>query len=361
MAKIVLLLGAGATLSDVATTSRKDRPPLDNRFFSDARLTDNTRVQRVRRYIAATYALDVLDQAHDTLEGVMGQIYTDLFNPLLEEAALTAFRNLIQLFNQRLATTTNGIRPTNKRFLYRIVAQYLARGTRPEDLTIITFNQDIQVEKCLHLMSSVSRWSHVADKVFNFPGLYQLGPSAPPVTAPPGALAAGDCFPRMGEVDGCISLLKLHGSLNWYSTHASATPSTRAMFKPSRRIYVTRRRTIAPAMTRTGGQRRLYTLPVIVPPVSHKSSVLHDGMRELWRLSEQALHDADEIVVFGYSCPPLDFESSNQLRRSQMNRTHRPSVCLIDPDPAIAARYISLLQAECLHYYASARTFINRS
>ena len=359
MTKVVLLLGAGATLSDVAAASRKDRPPLDKRFFADAWLTHDARVQRVRKYIAETYAADVLDPAHDTLEGVMGQIYTDLFNPLLEDEALTAFRSLIQLFNHRLATTTNGIRPTNKRFVYRIVAQYLARGTRPEDLTIITFNQDIQVEKCLQLMSTVSRWAHLAEKVFNFPGLYCLGMSASQVTAPTGASAA-DCFPRMDPVDGCISLLKLHGSLNWYSTHASATPSTRAMFKPNRKIQITRRRTIAPAMTRIGRQRHLYTLPVIVPPVSHKSSVLHNSMRELWRLSEQALHDADEIVVFGYSCPPLDFESSNQLRRSQMNRTEQPSISVIDRDPAIASRYIGLFNAGCLHYFSSARPFIDR-
>lgn len=230
MPKVVVLLGAGATLSDVATTSRKGRPPLDKRFFADARLTDDSRVQRVRRYMLETYAADVLGSAHDTLEGVMGQIYTDLFNPLLEDDALAAFRSLLQLFNHRLATTTNGIRPTNKRFVYRIVAHFLANGTRPEDLTIITFNQDIQVEKCLQLMSTVSRWAHLADRVFNFPSLYGLGSSVSQVTAPTGASAA-NCFPRMDPVDGCILLLKLHGSLNWYSTHVSATPSTRAMFK----------------------------------------------------------------------------------------------------------------------------------
>ena len=95
MTKLVLLLGAGATLSDVATTPRKDRPPLDKRFFSEASLTERSRVERVRRYVRSTYDADVLSPEHDTLEGVMGQIYTDLFNPLLEDPALTAFRNLI--------------------------------------------------------------------------------------------------------------------------------------------------------------------------------------------------------------------------------------------------------------------------
>jgi hypothetical protein len=79
----------------------------------------------------------------------------------------------------------------------------------------------------------------------------------------------------------------------------------------------------------------------------------------LWRLSEQALTQADEIVVFGYSCPALDFESSNQLRRSQRARSKQPTVKLIDPDPAVASRYVDLLLAKRLHYFSSGHVFLD--
>ncbi len=341
----------------MATKPRKDRPPLDKHFFSEARLTDQWRVNQVQRYIKQTYDFEILDTAHDSLEGVMAQIYTDLFNPLLGKPALAAFRHLIRVFNSRLATTTNGIHATNKRLFYRILGHYLGHGVRPEDLTIITFNQDIQVEKSLHLMSSVARWSSIADRIFNFPGLYRFSQTTPDVTSFSGA-QPDEVFPVADDRDDCISLLKLHGSLNWYSTHSSRTPTTRAMFKPNRKIRITRRRTIDPAMTLSGKQRQMYTLPVIVPPVSHKSAVLHKDMSDLWRISEERLRTADELVVFGYSCPAFDFESSNQLRRSQLGRTARPKFSLIDPEPSVSARYISLLEAKRLHYYASGHEFL---
>src|SRR4051812_48164239 len=104
--KVVILLGAGATVSDVATKARKDRPPLDRHFFAEARLTHSTAVGQVRRYIERTYASDILAPANDRLERVMALIYTDLFNPILVDDALEAFRGLLNLFTRRLAMTT---------------------------------------------------------------------------------------------------------------------------------------------------------------------------------------------------------------------------------------------------------------
>lgn len=111
--KVVLLLGAGATLSDVATKPHKYRPPLDKHFFAEAALTSPVLVRNVRRYLLETYDIDIRYPENDSLEGVMGQIYPDLFNPRLAERALIAFRTLLRLFNTRLAATTNELRPTN--------------------------------------------------------------------------------------------------------------------------------------------------------------------------------------------------------------------------------------------------------
>ena len=95
------------------------------------------------------------------------------------------------------------------------------------------------------------------------------------VTGPSAVTPAADLFPNCDMVADCLRVLKLHGSLNWYSTHTSSTPSRTAMFRPERRLSVTRRKTIAPDMALAGKARKVYTLPVIVPPVTHKSSVLH--------------------------------------------------------------------------------------
>ncbi len=285
----------------------------------------------------------------------MGQIYTDLFNPALEEKARDAFRTLLQLFNRRLAETTNNIDATNKRWLYRLLTHYLGTcKVQPEDLTIITFNQDIQVEKTLYLMSHKSRWQRMSSQLFSFPWLYRIGRHE--LTVPSRNPANWEVFEESEETEGIIRVLKLHGSLNWYSKHHSRELSPEAMFNPSRELLITRRSLINPVMPYTGGKRKMYTLPVVVPPVTHKSAVLHNALKPVWRESEEALEACDELLIFGYSCPSLDFESSNQLRRALRRREAHISV--IDPDGSVAARYIDLLAPQQLSYFPSARAFL---
>ena len=283
----------------------------------------------------------------------MGQIYTDTFNPGLEAEATEAFRALLRLFTRRIADTTNKLRPTIRRLLYRILVSYLQNGIRPQDLTIITYNQDLQAEKTLCLMSEAKRWQSTAREIFNFPGCYALGERR--VTKPTEKAWQRDLFEDSEEVDRCIRVLKLHGSLNWYSSHSSLQPPPEEMFDPTRELRITRRRIIPRDMT-ISGQQASHGLPVVVPPVTHKSAVLHDDLKGLWRLAERALKAADEIVIFGYSCPPLDFESANQLRRA--SREHKPRISVIDPDGQISARYIELLNPERLTYFNSASAFL---
>jgi hypothetical protein len=236
-----------------------------------------------------------------------------------------------------------------------MIARYLGKGVAPSDLTVITFNQDIQVEKMLHLMSTVRRWSHLAEAIFSFPGLYALPEQSDQLTAPD---SGEPVFDVSAPHDQCIRVLKLHGSLNWFSSHRDREPSRSAMFRHDRVIHITTRRTINPDMTLRETHRKMYTLPVIVPPVSHKSSVIHPNVLELWRHSETRLREADELVIVGYSCPALDLESSNQLRRASILGSASENVCVVDPNGAVAERFIWLLGARRLRYYASAHDFL---
>jgi hypothetical protein len=345
-------------VSDVATRAQTGRPPLDRRFFS---LSHNagyaSQVQRIGLYMQRTYAVDIRDPLEDSLEQVMGRLYTDLLNPNLEDAARPAFLALIRLFNERLAETTNNIAATQKRFVYRILTYYLSTGTAPGDITILTFNQDLQAEKILELLASKAKWRRSAGEIFNFPGCYGLTVPVHRVTSPTSS-SPGELFPNDASVPSCIKVLKLHGSLNWYSTHNSRSPSTTAMFNPSRHLSVTRRRVIYTDMTASGPSRSRYTLPLVIPPVTHKSAVLHDDIKPIWTEAEARLALAEHVVIFGYSCPALDFESSNMLRRSQLSSAHTRTISLIDPDPGTATRYVDLLHPTKLSYYPSATDFL---
>ena len=75
MARVLLLLGAGATVSDVATRPWTARPPLDKRFFALSRRAGYyAQVQRIASYMQRTYAVDILNPLEDSLEQVMGRL-----------------------------------------------------------------------------------------------------------------------------------------------------------------------------------------------------------------------------------------------------------------------------------------------
>lgn len=263
---------------------------------------------------------------------------------------------LLQLFTRQLAHTTNDIAATKKRAVYRLLAHYLSVGVTPDDLTVVTFNQDLQVEKCLQLMSATPKWVRHQKELFSFPGCYCIGPHD--VTAPTGS-STSPLFEESVDVDAHVRVLKLHGSLNWYSTHLSQRPSPTAMFKHDRQLWITRRIRIDPQMALSRSVQRartLYTLPVVVPPVTHKSAVLHDDLKAVWREAETRLKGADEIVIFGYSCPALDFEAANLLRRSLTGR--EVTVVVIDPAASVATRYIELLKPSELKYYPSFQQYL---
>lgn len=90
----------------------KERPPLDRGFFRIAKIAHPGLAGTVASYMAQVYEYDVYATDTDSLERVMGQIYTDTFNPGLSEGARLAFRALLRLFTRRVADTTNDIHPT---------------------------------------------------------------------------------------------------------------------------------------------------------------------------------------------------------------------------------------------------------
>lgn len=351
--KVCLIIGAGCTVADVTRRPHKNRPPLDKGFFSIAQKTTPTPVGKIQSYVMGNYGSDILIPENDSLEGVMATIYTDIFNPNLKDKAVEAFRILITLFNRRLADTTNQLPATRRRYLYRIISHFLKTGVKPSDMTIITFNQDIQIEKILEKLQNTKTHNNIG-KIFNFPFCYCMEFESTTVpTSETNIFAEGDA-----NSNG-IKLLKLHGSLNWYSRHNSPNISPQAMFRPDRQIHITRRRKINMYMRYTGKNRRQHTLPVIIPPINHKSAILHNAIQPLWHKAEKSLREANEVVIFGYSCPPTDFESSNLIQRSLVNGIHE-ALWVIDPAPSILIRYIELVKPDQITYYPSAKDYLDR-
>ena len=233
--RITLIVGAGATLSDAATRPLKSRPPLDRGFFKGVKAAGYSELSSILKYMQSNYAINPLNDPDDTLEGILSILYSDVYSPVGGSAAVSAFRSLLRILNRRLAETTNALSPTRRTNLYRILSSYFRDGYKPSQITILTFNQDLQIEKTLHALASKQTWSKIG-RILSFPYCYKLPQYE--ITKP---IPGTKVFDIGATDDPGILVLKLHGSLNWVSTHISANPSPKSLLNPKRKLYVTRR------------------------------------------------------------------------------------------------------------------------
>ncbi len=352
--KLVIIAGAGSSISDALRKPKIKRPPLDKGFFGSIKNQTYKDLAVVRAYIKKTYRFDPANGTErDSLEMIMMMIYADIHNTRLELEAVPAFRSLIRLFNRRIADTTNNLEPTSHFALYRIVCRELDNGLSPDEICIVTLNQDLQIEKTLRKIQATGRKKRHG-RIFSFPYCYCL-PNVDDALTQPHASS----IPVFEEGDSSelgIRVLKLHGSLNWFSIHHTKAVSKGAILRRTRKQYVTTRRQIGD-MT-LSKKRKEYSFPMIIPPVSHKAGILHDSLVPVWEEAEQALAHTHRVAVFGYSCPDTDFESANLLRRSVRRNKNLSEFAIIDPNPLIFQRYVELTELDKLGYYRSASAFL---
>ena len=363
--KVVILAGAGCTFSDASKASARQRPPLDKKFFSEClKSGDNEVIERVNRiaeYMQNKYKTSIFHEEVDSLEQVMSRLYVDIFSRTLEDEALPTFRDLVRAYNARLAETTNNLNPTPRSRLFRILDYFLdGMETRVElkNITIITFNQDLQIEKTLNRLQNAPKYRKRMN-LFNFPYCYSIPRDSYVVTRPHEDVERFEG--RRGLNEDSITILKLHGSLNWFSNHKSPDIPLSSMFNPKRKLYITPRKTIA-ELTYTSAKRSWYTFPIIVPPVAHKSAIFHDVLQPIWEIAEDKLRTATTILIFGYSCPVFDQESTNLIQRSvreNIARGNLKDLTIIDPNPDIIRRYMEITDSEKIYYYRLADIFLD--
>ena len=354
--KIVLILGAGCTYNEGI---KGKEPPLDKGFFQIANRTNKSDVEPIRRYFVDYYNLDICngDQRYGSLEYVMVRLFTDANALSMGKVAYEVFLSLIKLFNKRLADTTNRVKPHPRSSLFKLIVNLLNEGAKPKDICIITFNQDIQIEKTLDAIENYDKYQQF-NPLLNFPycylpsSNYMIEPER--ITGPKNSTAT---FAKGDSQEQGIQILKLHGSLNWYSAHGSKNVDIDELLDPNKRLQFTRRRTIHPEMRYGSGEKSQYTFPIIVPPVSQKSAIFHSTISRLWPGAEDKLKNATDVVIFGYSCPEADHESSNLIQRTLGSRILE-TFSIIDPSPEVFTRFWELTRQERIFYYFSADAYL---
>lgn len=78
--------------------------------------------------------------------------------------------------------------------------------------------------------------------------------------------------------------------------------------------------------------------PFIVPPAAAKSSFYNNPLtRQMWRLAAEAIEEADEVALVGYSLPMTDLVTSGMLGERLRGTTSRVVVVNRTPDPVVRA------------------------
>ena len=348
-----MLVGAGATLAEArpATCARARRPPLDTTFFELCRIARLTGRYAVQGYMRRHYGLDPLDTGH-RMEEVFNYIYSDAFAPSASTETLTAYWALLQMYRTALARTTNPLKGKS-RFGVGALLRFLWLNDPSREFTIVTFNQDLVIEKALDSAVTTKRYARIP---WNVEHSYGMNFSS---------FLVSSSQPRRFSNNGQLSvpILKLHGSLNWVYTVRSGADPKNSIRNPRGGLHCLDQPDVLTSrigLSRSGGRQRTNDLvSLIVPPIYEKASRYQKALQPAWDAARAALESADELVIFGYSFPDADFSARSMLRQSYHKNTKLRDVHVIDIDPSVGSKIADFLNASSVYFCKTVPDFIS--
>lgn len=182
-----------------------------------------------------------------------------------------------------------------------------------ERATVISFNYDTLVE---HAVCE----AHTASDQIYAGQLYDV-----PII--PAAARLGGAYQRPNAAS--FSLLKLHGSLNWWYSGFDSPPGD-AVYGTDLAAPWGEPGDVDEIRKAVADKTRL-----VVPPTSGKDRFYNNTvLRHQWRQARRKLIDADRIVLMGYSLPDFDIPARLLVSTAQQGCT----VEVVDRDPSLVER-----------------------
>lgn len=139
-----------------------------------------------------------------------------------------------------------------------------------------------------------------------------------------------------------ISILKLHGSVDWFDSKSISLRSDRIfdLVQDIGRINVYKYFKFPTV------EKRI--VPVIIPPVANKQFE-HSEFDQLFKEAWAAMRWADEIHILGFSLPPEDlhvrFLIRSSIRMNEANRSGMLPVTVVNPDRDVFLRFSRLVRS----------------
>jgi len=345
--KTVIIVGAGATVAAAPNRSKKNTPPLDLTFFKQAEAAGSEGLEGIRRYMKENHGIDILILGV-SLEDVFNRIFTDIYIRESDDPPIKAMWDLLQLYNRSIAQTTNELLDNSRDGVYGLITKLLNYEDELE-VVFITYNQDIMIEKALAKLKEVKSYSNRIK--FSLSECYCMNFST--------FRSLGRSKSKLPNDDGnSISILKLHGSLNWVYSVEKAKERNIILRQPKGDIIcLTPKDIFVNLQKRKYGGTDQYYIPIIVPPVSEKTLRYSSILKDIRKLSGDHLRDAERIIVFGYSFPEADIMARNMISQAINTNNSIKDFIIIDIDPSVCTRIARHSNLPSFKYYKSVKRF----
>lgn len=316
--RIVVVLGNGASISEMKAAGSGPCPPADYDFLHIAEKYQRAKYKAFAKKFdevcggAAPYPLG--GQRMEQIFAITYFLKQQRRGRSAEaRAAAELYELLVLLLRETLVSTTNLAEPAQHLALFRHLL-----SLEPKSLDIVSFNYDVLADRALLKLSRSQDLTWSSRDGYGF--------------RPDGA--------GVPKVKSSCRLHKLHGSMNWYIPIEGTTKST--AFNPKAKIYVP-----APAkgsrsaawqnrQACKGRDRSTKVFPLMVPPVFEKGLHIHGTLNTIWKQASDALAHSDLVVVWGYSMPATDYHS--EIVFAQAARTSKPRLIVVNPNRAALAR-----------------------
>lgn len=363
---VVLLVGAGGSLAQAISyrpVRTREHPPLDTDFFVKAirlsKVHDEVErsIQSIRDELSKSgrFADPFDEPGRVSLEQFFADVYYEVAAARSGDA-FDIYVSLLQLYTLVLGTTTNWL--ANRPHLGDLDRIIRIEHERSDgDLTICTFNQDLVIENIVaRLPRTIGQWC--LSSLYNNPNL--------------GPLYARETDHFLHHEANCphsppVTLLKLHGSLNWGVRSRDQAPRMGTLFpQQNRQIFLHNSKLSAHSATMSTttqrGRKTWYLWPLIVPPIYDKGRITGISVLDsVWGDAVDAIANCSRLILVGYSVPDADVLASQMLRRSFQQNENLDEIECINPDASVVGKLQEKLNCRVVRLYENLQAYLKFS
>lgn len=343
--KRLYVLGAGASYSaSTAVAASPDRQtPLDKDFcnrIADLCPVKPAWVEGSKEYILKEWRDHIPFKSFGLEQAIIRQIghleFIDAIHPRRRGTSISDFEYLNHLSHLICYALRRGREARNGPYT-KFVRKVFPKGTKFDSVCdrVITFNYDELLDKTLF-------------ENFDIREIYfdRIEESKNTKT-------------RRIEKNNHPLLIKLHGSVNWRCTkdefaNIVASVASKDTEYEIDSIWYSSIGTPSPE---DGSS------PLIMPPLPIKPITSVRLFRFLWTKAYEYLHEADEIVICGYSLPDAD-RLAQSMFANFTNKTVK-QITIVDPNPGILRKWRDLLRRKSINsrarwmYYEDFGEYVN--